>query len=307
MRSGVSGLWPWSWRELVTHVELKLNRALIDRMPSQQALLSCWQSQPDPGQLPLELAATHATQTQIAFVITTYNRDESCARVVHDLAQQCSALSLTHAARVLVLDDASHAPYERTRAALDQWFPGRHIYARATHNQGKRHFWRTYQLAFQWLQQVRPEHALFVQDDLELTSTFVHDALSLWRGIDDPHKAVLSLLQSADDEPNGRWISFLRADVAGGALRLTQWFDLPAFVIGPQALDLLQHRVFAVHPNRWMRDPAASSGVGRQLTYRLWKRGNIYQVARSLAFHGAEPSQMNPEARADRPMDNRPR
>jgi hypothetical protein len=138
-----------------------------------------------------------------------------------------------------------------------------------------------------------------------MEDSFVDRALETWAAIEDPRKCVLYLFSSADDEPEGRWVHFPRVDYAHGRYRWTQWFDLQAFLVGRSFYELLDHRVFPVHPNRWKRKPAASSGVGMQLTRRLFRRGHIYQVSEPLARHGSEPSLMNPEARLSRPLDNR--
>ena len=68
---------------------------------------------------------------------------------------------------------------------------------------------------------------------------------------------------------------------------------------------LLRHRMVPVHPNRWRRKPTISSGVGKQLTVRLRGRGNVYQTNPPLVRHGGLVSEMNPEARALRPLDSR--
>ena len=67
----------------------------------------------------------------------------------------------------------------------------------------------------------------------------------------------------------------------------------------------LDYRMIPVHPNRWRRNPGLSSGVGKQLTRRLFGRANVYQCFPPLVFHGGHPSVMNPSARAARSLDNR--
>ncbi|HEX6245118.1 MAG TPA: hypothetical protein VFZ61_29555, partial [Polyangiales bacterium] len=88
-------------------------------------------------------------------------------------------------------------------------------------------------------------------------------------------------------------------------LRLTQWFDLQAFFVDRAFFELLRHRVVPVHPNRFRRQPGISSGVGKQFSLRLRFRANVYQTHPACALHGAHPSEMNQEARRQRPLDNR--
>src|SRR5262249_17866169 len=136
--------------------------------------------------------------------------------------------------------------------------------------------------------------------------SFVRDALARWAEIDDPRATVLYLTTFDDDEPGGRWIRFRRRPVPGTSLRLTQWFDLSAFLVGPRFFEVLHYEVFPSFRWRWDRDPGRSCGISEQLTRRLRGRGNVYQVERSIAFHGQTPSLLNPEARSSRTLDNRP-
>ncbi|HEX6239533.1 MAG TPA: hypothetical protein VFZ61_01515, partial [Polyangiales bacterium] len=53
------------------------------------------------------------------------------------------------------------------------------------------------------------------------------------------------------------------------------------------------------------RQRSVSSGVGQQLTIRLFLRGDVVQAVPSLVEHGALESEMNAEARRRRGLDNR--
>jgi hypothetical protein len=129
-------------------------------------------------------------------------------------------------------------------------------------------------------------------------------ALELWRATErDLLRRVLYLFSSSDDEAHGRWVSFSRRDA--GLCRLTNWFDLQAFLVDGAFFELLSHRMVPIHENRWKRRPEQSSGVGRQLTRRLFGRAHVYQAWPPLVIHGAATSTMNPEARAARSLDNR--
>jgi len=160
-------------------------------------------------------------------------------------------------------------------------------------------------------ERVRPDYALFIQDDLEFDRDLLGRALELLRALEAqggagaPRPHVLSLFSSDDDERFGRWVLFPRRQRADLPVRQTQWFDLPAVLMNRSALGVLEYRISPIPAARWQRNPRASSGVGRQLTRRLYARASIHQCAPSLVFHGAEPSAMNPDARRERTMDNR--
>ncbi len=63
--------------------------------------------------------------------------------------------------------------------------------------------------------------------------------------------------------------------------------------------------MFPVSAYRWASRPSLSSGVGRQLTLRLWGRGNVYQVMTPLAFHGRRGEPDEPGSARQASLDNR--
>ncbi len=286
--------------ELLRALEIRLNRRLVgQRRPS----VGDYSASPSEGDLGAFQGGVGSLD--LAIVVTTFNRPAACDRLVRQLASQLVQAAIS-SARLLVLDDASSQSYAALRDGLDELYRGKHLYLRRHQNAGKTGFWRTYQAAMSVLERLEPRHTLFVQDDIELAPDFLRRSLDAWRGIDDRKKCVLNLFTGGDDEPDGRWIEFSRVESPGGAHWLTQWFDLPAFLVGRRFFSVLGYEVFPVHEHRWRRNPLASSGVGAQLTRRLWGRGNVYQVKETLAYHGSEPSLMNRGAREARPLDNRP-
>jgi len=201
--------------------------------------------------------------------------------------------------------DAGGADYDAVLQGARARFGDRLTWLEARYPLGKRSYWKTYQALLLGARILSPAHALFLQDDVEFPTTLLRDCYAAFDALaHDPRRRVLHLFTSGDDEPEGRWIKFRRGEVGGG-VRLTQWFDLSGFFADRACLELLGYRVFPVPASRWEKQPY-SSGVGEQLTRRLFRRGNVYQAVPSLIFHGAHPSEMNPEARAVRGLDNRP-
>jgi hypothetical protein len=290
--------------EVVHALEVRWNRALVSRRLTQRELADTWAPVGDTAPLDRLLPGAETAVPGCSVVITTCNRADPCHRVLQALARQQAARGVA-IGRVIVLDDASHADYSAVHSTLAREFAGRGLCFRARRNHGRSGFWRLYQFAFALLESLPAGPVLFVQDDLELAPGFWPEAWRTWQEIADPRKAVLSLCAMDDDEVNGRWVDFKRVEQPGQPFRLTQWFDLQAFLVERPFFELLRYQMFPVHPNRWQRRPSASSGVGAQLTRRLWRRANIYQVVRTLVRHGAEPSMMNPEARSRRTLDNR--
>ena len=282
---------------LLWKVQCRLNTPLIGLAPEapRSELAEAWD---------LHAAHVEPREPELCAVISTHRRPRACA----DLLLQLHAALLSsssHPAQVIVLEDMSDVDYGPVRALGDRLFGRRFVYLRSRRWLAKQGYYLLYQAAFDLLRKLRPTYTLFIQDDLSLAPHFFADALGLWEAIPDPNKVVLSLVAFDDDETRGRWTRYRRRVLLGGKVWKTQWFDLQAFLVGRSFFEMLKYRVFPAEPLRFSQRPGVSSGVGEQLTRRLWRRGNIYQVAQTLAFHGGHESVMNADARRDRALDNR--
>ena len=278
---------------LLWKVQCRLNMPLfgLGAQVRRRALADAWD---------LSAAQIARTQPELCVVISTHKRPHACADLLLQLHAQLSDRAL-----VIVLEDMSEVDYSAVRALGTRLFQGRFVFLRSRRWLAKEGYYLLYQAAFDLLRELCPQHTLFIQDDLSLAPNFVGEALRLWCAIGDTNKAVLSLVAFDDDETQGRWTCYRRRELLGGEAWKTQWFDLQAFLVGRSFFETLRYRVFPAEPLRFRQRPGVSSGVGEQLTRRLWRRGNIYQVTRTLAFHGGHVSVMNVDARRDRPLDNR--
>jgi len=251
----------------------------------------------------LALQGVARPSPQLMVVLMTYQRPDSAAHVLSQLAAALRQWS--GSVSLLVLRDAGDADYAAARAQARAIDP-EHVWFDARQRFGKAGFWRMHQTALDVARLWQPERALYLQDDLAFSPELLRSVDQLWQATEiDAQRRVLYLFSSRDDEPEGRWVRYQRRDVPGAACRLTNWFDLQAFLIDRRGLELLDYRMVPVHPNRWRRRPAQSSGVGRQLSLRLFGRGHVYQAWPPLVVHGTEQSTMNPEARSARSLDNR--
>lgn len=279
--------------------QCRLNRPLLALVQRDQrrVLKQAWE---------LDSAELGPARPGLCVVISTHKRPEACA----DLLTQLHAalpVQLQNDAQLIVLEDASSSDYTAVCELGKRLFPARFLFLRSRRWLGKQGYYLTYQAAFELARRAHPAHTLFIQDDLTLAPDFFARAFALWGSIRDRKKAVLSLISFDDDEKRGRWTHFKRRELLGGKVWKTQWFDLPAYLVDEYFFETLRYRVYPADPLRFMRGTGISSGVGEQLTRRLWRRGNIYQVANTLVFHGEHASVMNSDARGDRPFDNRAR
>lgn len=291
--------------DAIRWLEVRLNRPLLRARPDR-AYWSLFHTDGLPlDQAPPTLRAAATEPTDLLVALTTYNRPASCARVLAALPGLFAGAGRPLRVHVLVLEDAGGAGYDEIRRAAAARLGERLTWLSARARLGKQGYWKAYQTVFLAARMLRPAHALWLQDDLEFAPTLLRDCYTRWEALArDAHRRVLYLFASGDDEPEGRWIRFRRHEASQG-VRLTQWFDLQAFFVDRRFFELLRYRMIPVSARRWAKKPY-SSGVGEQLTRRLFRRANVYQALPSLVFHGAEPSEMNPEARAARALDNRP-
>jgi hypothetical protein len=261
-------------------------------------------------------ALTTRGPVELLVVITTYARPDSFREGLSQLRNTIDAVSPAPSLHVLVLNDRSDADYDLARSEARALFGGNLTWLDANERLGKPGFWKAYQVAFLVARAVKPAFALFVQDDVQYAPSLLRDVQASWQAsAADTQRRVLYLFSSADDERLGRWIVYPRRRVSartpGGALphgvhlHKTQWFDLQAFMVDRAFFELLQYRMVPIHANRWRRWRGISSGVGQQLTLRLFGRASVYQTRPGLVLHGGLQSEMNPAARARRPLDNR--
>jgi len=242
---------------------------------------------------------------ELLIVLMTYDRPEACERVLRSLAAAVVAAGRRDQTALLVVRDASSADYARARSVAGD-VAGTRLWLDARQWLGKRNFWRSYQTAFAVAERWRPERCLFLHDDVEFEPDLLVRADALWQATsDDPSRRVLYLFSSSQDEARGRWIEYERRALPSKSSRLTNWFDLQAFMVDARFFELLGYRIIPIHRNRWRRKPTRSSGVGRQLTMRLFGRAQTYQAWPPLVCHGREPSLANPEARGLNDLDNR--
>ncbi len=291
--------------ELVHWLQTRTNR----RLGSGVAEAEFWSLYAEWGvvlrQEPPSITRATAAPCDLLVVLTTYERSELCLRKLQTLPSLLGACPDKLNVHVLVLCDASREDYSTCKRAGRELFGERFTFLEAKERLGKAGYWKAYQVAFLAAKALRPVHTQFLQDDVQYTADMLKDAYQLWaETAADEQRRVLYLFSSEDDEPEGRWIRFRRQVCKGLDLRLTQWFDLQAYLVDLRFFEQLDYRMVPVSPNRWRRRPSLSSGVGAQLTRRLFGQCSVYQAMPPLVLHGAHQSQMNPEARAVRSLDN---
>ncbi|HEX6245925.1 MAG TPA: hypothetical protein VFZ61_33600, partial [Polyangiales bacterium] len=138
---------------------------------------------------------------ELLVVVTTYRRAQACEQLLEMLRAALDHTPLR--SHVLVFNDASDADYAACRALAHALFPAQLTWLDARVRLGKPGFWQVYQTAFLAAQLLTPEHALFIQDDIEIPADLLRRVYAFWRRTeDDPLRRVLYLFSSHDDEPS---------------------------------------------------------------------------------------------------------
>lgn len=255
-----------------------------------------------PGAAPA--ATSHSARLLLG--ITTYGRPEECGQLLQGLQRSLRDSGRWDEAFVVVVRDTSEHDYGPVLALLESSFPGRFAFYEGQRWLGKAGRYLTYQVLFDSMRALSAQRALFFEDDVTVSLDFIEQALSTYDAIEDADKAVLYLAAFDDDEQDGRWVRAPRQRLQTPPVDRTQWFDLHAFAAGRRFFETLNWRLFRPHGWRWVGNPQRSSGVSEQMTLRLWGRANIYQVRKTLAYHGEAPSMLNAEARRERSLNNFP-
>jgi hypothetical protein len=196
----------------------------------------------------------------IVFLITTYNRQESCQRLVDALQGQGD---------ILVVNDG-----------CDYVINGCRQHFLSQHN-GKTYYWMTVYTLFALRGQYK--YYFMLPDDFMPQPDLVETALRLWAEINDPQKICLNLF--ADRIGVSCWTNFIQKDM--GDVWLSQWVDM---------CFLCEERFFGMVNMREVRSSfagskALSSGVGAMISRHLYRKGlNLYQVKESLVIPQPEHS-----------------
>jgi hypothetical protein len=208
--------------------------------------------------------------------ITSYNRKEKLANLLEQLDGY----------NFIVWDDKSDFKINHQN------------FIQFNQNYGKRHAWKKFKIIFDYLKTTNYDYYIFLPDDVVLYDGFVEEAVRLWDSIEDDKKASLSVGDvKRTYTPN--WTGF-KSEPFGEVIK-TQWNDL-MFICDKNffnifALDMISFK-------RFKHNPLISSGVGRQISLKLYRDGwNMYNTSKNLLKHvGNDDSKMNPEIRKSQPL-----
>lgn len=188
------------------------------------------------------------------FLITTYNRQESCQRLVD---------SLHGLGEIIVANDGSG--YSICGAI--NLNPRQHL--------GISGYWRLVNML--WRNRPQAKYYFMLPDDFIIDITQVMKAIEIWEGIEDPQKICLNLYM--DRLGQSCWTRVLPVDK--GNVWQTGWVDM-CFLCEDKFFSM----VGVIPPlHRGNISVKGSSGVGAHISRKLNKNGfHFYQVKESLAL-----------------------
>ena len=169
--------------------------------------------------------------------------------------------------QVVVVDDGS------------SYNPDKHLkycdYYRVSHK-GREGFWVNWNFMLQIAQESNDNEFIFLQDDLH--------SVDLDRLREDYTDGCLNVLEVG---PDRGWTPKGYVDCQ--------------FICDRYVLNALEWKLDPI-PIQRFNNPYLSSGVGQQLSFRLWMKGIPMYLNGNYAQHGDHESKMNPEERKRNPL-----
>lgn len=218
---------------------------------------------------------------KICFLITTFNRQQSCQELVD---------ALYGLGDIYVLNDGSNYEIKRCnfyshsvkKLIKDKWIE-------VPFNFGKPGYWQTVNQLWSL-----PAHAydyyFMIPDDFMPYEDFLEQTINIWKSIKDPRKICINTYR--DLVPRSTcWTNF--TPVEYGNYRMTQWIDM-CFMAESRFFKEVG-KIPRINFN-WQQEPLKSSGVGAWISKRLHRTGwHIYQTTESmfLAKEEHNTSQLN--------------
>jgi hypothetical protein len=217
-------------------------------------------------------------KNNVCFMITTFNRSDSCRQIVE---------SILPYGDVFILDDASTQDYS--------WVKKLNVnYRKNKINGGKKMYWQTVTALWSFVKPKSKQYKYFfmIPDDMQPVNNIVQRSLKIWRSIHDKSKICLNLYTDKGRLNLTCWTN--KPAVVYSNARKTQWVDM-AFMAERNFFDLFSWKIPEIILN-WKAFPNRSSGVGRYISLALNTSGySLWQCHKSLLIPNetAHNSKMN--------------
>lgn len=233
--------------------------------------------------------------TRLIIFITTYNRPKMLLSLLKDIIKNKDQYSID----LYVIDDYSDEDYSEVLSFIkdNNW-----NFIKNNSNYGKKQFYLTFNKMFDILKKDHEGYSrspsipsakyyYFLQDDLVLKENFFIESISIWERLPKNNLCSLNLMVDEKRQRSSCWTGVYPVDV--GYADDTGWVDC-IFMCNHNMMKQLNWKLDPVSSKRWKKDKSLSSGVGKQMSCRLFANQNkMYRVKSSLVFHIGIDSKLN--------------
>lgn len=215
-------------------------------------------------------------------IITTFNRPDMLTSLLKNIELEKKHYKI----KTFIFNDGSSKKYELSNFDVKElkFYP----------NRGKKKYWEIVNQTFNVIKAVKSRYYIYLPDDVILIENFFDEFIKIYGSIKDTKKICLNVLtDSRINKPN--WTNF-KPETYGEYVK-TQWNDL-CFGAPENFFKLLNYEIKPIPMSRWDKDSNLSSGVGQQISNRIYDLGfNMYHTKKSLVYHGDHNSVMNENER----------
>lgn len=221
-------------------------------------------------------------ELDFCIIITTYNRSDMLYNLIKNIESEKNDYKL----KIFIFNDGSTEKYDLSG------FDVTHL--RLFPNRGKKRYWQIINQTFNLVKSIKSKYYLYLPDDVKLIDNFFSELIRIYSLIDDKNKICLNILTDGRvDRTN--WTNF-KSEHYDEYIK-TQWNDL-CFLANIDFFSKLDYEIKPIPLSRWNNNPNISSGVGQQISLRLYNMGlNMYHTKKSFVYHGNHESKMNKNER----------
>lgn len=217
-------------------------------------------------------------ELDFCIIITTYNRPDMLYKLLKDIESKKNNYKI----KIFIFNDGSTENYDLSEFDVThlKFFP----------NRGKKKYWEIINQTFNVVKSIKSKYYLYLPDDVMLIDDFFNELIRVYRLIDDKNKICLNIL--TDGRVNRtNWTNF--NSIHYDEYIKTQWNDL-CFLADSDFFSRLNYEIKPVPLSRWNGNSNLSSGVGQQISLRLYNMNlNMYHTKKSFVYHGNHESKMN--------------
>jgi len=224
----------------------------------------------------------NAEKYDFCVVITTHNRQEMLKMLLDDIFK-----NKNYKIYVVVFDDASNDIYDLGDYDVK--------YIKYIKNNGLKKLWKVIDDTFKFCGKINADYYVYLQDDLRLKENFFEESVRIFENIPDDTKISLGTLMIDSQRNQPKWTGVYPIEY--DEYYKTQWCEL-VFICKYSFFKSLEFKMLPINPSRWDKNPNLSSGVGEQISKRLYNLDlNMYHVINNLTIHGDHESKLLPELR----------